>query len=126
MEFDSCLIPSWVHSISRFSFNQHFLSFHNWAAEFCWRKYNNHVDWCHYKFMVSNLSKPLSNFTFCWSAPSAASHSSSSKFYLLSQGSHPIPSLPQAFSSELVWLQRTIRGHHDSLNFLYSTNPKNV
>lgn len=34
MEFDSCLIPSWVHSLSRFSFNQQFLSFHYWATEF--------------------------------------------------------------------------------------------
>lgn len=125
MEFDSCLIPSLVHSISRFSVNQHFLSFHNWAAEFCWRKYNSHVAWCHYKFMVCKLSQPLSNSTFCWSTPSATA--------VLPN----VSSCPQGPTQLLPCLRlssQNLSGFKEplgaiklhSFNLLYSIKPRNV
>lgn len=117
----------------RFSVYQNFLRFHNWAAEFRWRKYNNHVDWCYYQFMVSKLSKPLSNSIFCWSAPSATSHSSSSKFQLWSQGTYTVTYLLQAFISEFGFKDQSVRGHqactlssphtHKPYRCLTSTHP---
>lgn len=125
MESDSCLIPSLVHSISRLSFNQHFLSFHNWAAEFCWRKYNNHVDWCHYKFAVCKLSQPLSNSTFCWSAPSATA--ALPKVSSCPKGPTQLPPCLRLLSQNLSGFKEqlgAIKLH--SFNFLNSIKPTSV
>lgn len=107
----------------RCSVCQNCLRFHNWAAEFHWRKYNNHVDWCYQQFMVSKLSKPLSNSIFCWSALSATSHSSSSKFQLWFQGTYTVTYLLQAFISEFGFKEQSIRGNQ-SLHSFNSSYPQ--
>lgn len=107
MECGSCLIPSSFIPTS-LSVSIKVLGVLIRVAEICWRKHNDDVDRCHYRFMVSKRSKALSNSTFCSSAPSAMSHSSSSKFYLLSLGPNQVLPCLGLWTQKLISLKEQL------------------